>query len=88
MNETQGKAKFIFVSGFEKFSYTREAIKNGAVDYLLKPVGQKNLEEAVKKAIQLLEEQNTVEIFKEEKDEFQKLFENINNGRNYEHEDL
>ncbi len=83
-----GKAKFIFISGYQEFAYVQEALKNGAVDYLLKPVGQKELEEALKRAIQKLEEQTTVEMFKTEKDEFQKLFEDINNGRNYENEDL
>ncbi len=87
-NEQNGKGKFIFVSGYQKFSYAQEALKAGAVDYLLKPVGHKDLEKAVKKAIQMLEEQNTVEIFKTEKDEFQKLFEDINNGHDYENEDL
>ena len=59
-------AKFIFISGYQEFSYAREAIKCGAVDYLLKPVGRKELEDAVQKAIQRLVEQNTVEIFKRE----------------------
>ena len=87
-NGKNSRAKFIFVSGYQEFSYVQEALKNGAVDYLLKPVSQKALENAVKKAIQMLEAQHTVHIFREEKDEFQKLFENINNGRNYENEDL
>ncbi|MCD7864456.1 MAG: response regulator [Clostridiales bacterium] len=86
--EQKRKTKFIFVSGYQEFSYAQEALKNGAVDYLLKPVGAKNLEEALKKAIRLLQEQNIVEIFDTKKDEFQKLFEDINNGRNYENEDL
>ena len=87
-NDKKGKAKFIFVSGYEEFSYAQEALKNGAVDYLLKPVGQKDLESAIRKAIRVIEKQNTVEIFNEDKDEFQKLFEGINNGRNYENEEL
>jgi len=86
--ERGGKTRFIFVSAHQEFSYAQEALRSGAVDYLLKPVGQKDLEEAVKKALNVLEAQNTVEIFKPEKDEFQKLFEDINNGRNYENEDL
>lgn len=86
--EQKGKAKFIFVSGYQEFSYAQEAIKNGAVDYLLKPVGADELTEAVTKAIRQIEEQNTAEIFQEKKDEFQKLFEHLNDGRNYENEDL
>ncbi len=86
--ERAGKTKFIFISAHQEFSYAQEAIKNGAVDYLLKPVSHRELEDAVKKALQILEEQDTVEIFKPEKDEFQKLFEDINNGRNYENEEL
>lgn len=87
-NARGGKAKFIFVSGYQEFSYVQEALKNGAVDYLLKPVGEKELEEAVRKTICVIERQNTVEIFDEKKDEFQTLFEGINNGRNYENEEL
>ncbi len=87
-NEQKGKAKFIFISGYQEFSYALEALKNGAVEFLIKPVGAKDLEEALKKAIRILQAQNTVEIFDTKKDEFQKLFEEINNGRNYENEDL
>ncbi|MCD8230837.1 MAG: response regulator [Clostridiales bacterium] len=86
--ERGGRAKFIFISAYQEFSYAQEAIKNGAVDYLIKPVGRRELEEAVRKAMQILDEQDTVEIFKPEKDEFRKLFEDINNRRNYENEDL
>ncbi|MCD8365396.1 MAG: response regulator [Clostridiales bacterium] len=86
--EREGKARFIFVSAYQEFSYAQEALKSGAVDYLLKPVSHKELEEAVKKALHMLEAQNTMDFFKPEKDEFQKLFADINNGRNYENEDL
>ena len=86
--EINGHAKFIFISGYQEFSYAREAIKNGAVDYLLKPVGRKELEEAVHKAIDRLVEQNTVEIFKKEDDEVQKLFREINDGQEFENEEL
>lgn len=87
-NESHNKAKFIFVSGYERFSYAKEAIKSGAVDYLLKPVGRRELEDAVQKAIHMLKDQNTVEIFREEKDEIQELFQDINDGNGYEQEDL
>ena len=57
------KTKFVFISGYQEFSYAQEAIRNGAVDYLLKPVGRRDLEDAVKKAINILENQNTAEIW-------------------------
>lgn len=69
----QNKAKFIFISGYEEFSYVKEALKNGAVDYLMKPVGRRDLEEAVKKAISRREDQHTVEIFSEKHTEAQNL---------------
>ena len=87
-NEKGGKAKFIFVSAYQEFDYAQEALKNGAVDYLAKPVSRKDLEKAVRNAIGLIQKQNMVEIFSEEKDEFQKLFEEINSGRRYENEEL
>lgn len=73
-NETDMHAKFIFISGYQEFTYAKEALQSGAVDYLLKPVARKDLEDAVRKAIQKLEEQNTIEIFKEEDDEMYQLF--------------
>ncbi|WP_426446176.1 response regulator transcription factor [Paenibacillus sp. S-38] len=48
-------AKFIVVSGYDDFSYTRSAIQAGAVDYLLKPVRAKELASAVGKAVELLD---------------------------------
>lgn len=42
--------KFIFLTGFEDFSYARQAIDLQAVDYMLKPVERGALLEKVKKA--------------------------------------
>lgn len=44
------KISFIMLTGFDDFSYAREAIKYEAVDYLLKPVEKKDLLEALRKA--------------------------------------
>lgn len=87
-NEVHSHAKFIFISGYQEFTYAKEALQNGAMDYLLKPVGRKDLENAVKKAIQRLKEQNTIEIFREEDDEMHRLFQEINDGQGFENEEL
>ncbi len=42
--------KVIFISGFSDFEYAHSAIRFGVVDYLLKPVGQKELAAALEKA--------------------------------------
>jgi two-component system response regulator YesN len=50
LNEEQSKTKVIFISGFHEFEYAHAAIKFGAVDYLLKPINQEQLEMALAKA--------------------------------------
>jgi len=47
---------FIFVSGFSEFEYAHEALNNGALAYLLKPIDPEKLEEAVKAACLYLDE--------------------------------
>ena len=42
----------------------------------------------MRKAIQKLEEQNTIEIFKEEDDEMYQLFREINDGQGFENDEL
>ncbi len=54
INENKLQTRTIFISGFSEFSYAREALHNGAVDYLTKPVNEELLLEAVKKAIRAL----------------------------------
>jgi two-component system response regulator YesN len=42
---------FIIISGYDDFEYAKRALKNGAVDYLLKPIDETELVAAVKKSI-------------------------------------
>ncbi|MFX3635982.1 MAG: response regulator [Candidatus Pristimantibacillus sp.] len=46
----------IILTGYEKFDYAQTAIRNGATDYLLKPVQRDELVHAVRKVEQLLRE--------------------------------
>lgn len=45
------KTQIIFISGFQDFEYAKDAIKYGAVDYLLKPVIEDELLNAVEKCM-------------------------------------
>lgn len=48
--------KVIGISGFSDFSYMRTAIKSGVVDYILKPIDQQDLNNAISAAIGQLEQ--------------------------------
>lgn len=40
---------FVFVSSYNEFEYAREGLRMGAVDYLVKPMEEKDLEEVLKR---------------------------------------
>lgn len=46
----------IVISGYDDFGYTRQAIKSKVIDYLLKPINRAELNQALRKAVNLLEE--------------------------------
>ncbi|MGM0881026.1 MAG: response regulator [Bacillota bacterium] len=50
--------KVIFISAYQEFSYARDAVAYGAVDYLVKPVVKQQLEDVLSKAVSLISEQN------------------------------
>ena len=49
---------FIFISGYGEFEYAREALREGAFDYLLKPIDHDELTETVKRAAAALQKQD------------------------------
>jgi two-component system response regulator YesN len=55
------EVQFIVVSGYDEFHYAQAAIKNGAIDYLLKPVVAEELNKALKKAVSILNNGNITE---------------------------
>lgn len=53
LNSENSRTKVIFISGFHEFSYAHAAIKFGAVDYLLKPINEQQLESAIIKSVKV-----------------------------------
>lgn len=84
------QTKVIFVSGYQEFSYAQEAVRYGAVDYLLKPVEKEELERAVCKALGLIDDQSRLDILTNtaSEDRMHQIFQKISGGREYSREDL
>ena len=60
---------FIVLSGYSDFEYARKAINLNALDYILKPIEEKNLEDALKKAAdKIYEKRNALKELNELKD--------------------
>lgn len=53
--------RVIFISGFDEFDYAKSAIQLGADDYLLKPIKESELVDALYKAIEKINEQQQLE---------------------------
>lgn len=45
---------FLFISGYDEFSYAQKALKLGAADYILKPIDPEYLNERIKEVIQVI----------------------------------
>ena len=54
-------AKYIVVSGHNEFTYAKIALQNGALDYLLKPVVEEELNLALEKAVKILNQERHIE---------------------------
>lgn len=48
------RCALIVISGYDDFCYTRSAVRNGAIDYLLKPVAEEDLNAAIENALKKL----------------------------------
>lgn len=51
LNERKIGTKVIFVSGYSEFEYAREAVRGGALDYLVKPIEQEKLNEVLNRIL-------------------------------------
>ena len=45
--DKESSTKFIIVSGYDDFEYMKKAIKSGVVNYIMKPIAQKELYETL-----------------------------------------
>lgn len=59
-------SRYIVISGYDDFSYAQKAIHYGAIDYLLKPIVEDDLNSAIEKALLSI---NPDETFGEENEE-------------------
>lgn len=72
----------IFLTGFERFEYARQAIKYNIVEYLLKPVKKSDLYTAIDKCISLIKksDQNLVALKElDEKSKYQYIIDSLYN---------
>ncbi|WP_166239696.1 response regulator [Paenibacillus turpanensis] len=51
------KLVFIFISGYGEFEYAREALRQGAFDYMLKPIDHEELTDMIERAVAKLDEE-------------------------------
>lgn len=90
INELGLETKVIFISGYQEFSYAKKAVTYGAVDYILKPIEQDEMEAAIKKAVSLVDEQSSLKLLSLEHDEneLSSIFHKINGNQEYARQDL
>lgn len=58
---------FVFVSSYNEFEYAREGLRMGAIDYVVKPMGEKDLERVLERLQTILSEhkgEDIMDIFK------------------------
>ncbi len=71
------ESSFIIVSGYKHFEYAKSAMQYGVVDYILKPIDEIQLNEAINKSIQIIKDKKSTTIIKSERDEYFDKYNNI-----------
>lgn len=65
IRDLKGKCEIIFLTAFDEFNYAKKAIQVKALDYLLKPIVDKELEATIEEAINI----RKIELQENEEDE-------------------
>ena len=60
LKEAGHNVKFIILSGYDEFSYAKKAIEYGVENYILKPIDEEELEEALKKLVDNINKEKTI----------------------------
>ncbi|GIO43335.1 response regulator transcription factor [Paenibacillus apis] len=61
IHETGLPTKVIFLSGYSQFDYAQKGLRLGALDYLLKPVDKDDMEKAIAKVVEKIQEKRKVQ---------------------------
>ncbi|KMK77480.1 response regulator [Alkalihalobacillus pseudalcaliphilus] len=69
LSENKVVAKTIVISGYDDFSYTKNAIKYGSFDYLLKPIQREELNETLEQAVIDIQKQKQTRLEEIKKEE-------------------
>lgn len=68
--EGKWDAEYIIISGYGEFEYARQAVRLGVTDYLVKPINDEELADAVKKACNTVENRNKISRIESRIDDF------------------
>ncbi|MNI17424.1 putative response regulatory protein [compost metagenome] len=65
IHESGRPVKVVFISAYQEFSYARQAVQYGALDYIVKPVNTGQLEQVVGRAVAVIRQESEEERNKE-----------------------
>jgi len=72
---------FIIVSGYKHFEYAKSALQYGVSDYILKPIDETQLNDALRKAINQIDEKITSKTIQTERDEYREKLRVVRNEK-------
>lgn len=74
------EVKTIFLSGYQEFSYAKEALRYGAVDYLLKPVSAADLTQVLETVARQLQVERSYHMLRKKDSPAELLFQKMQQG--------